>query len=317
MTRHYKFVDYATQGYNVLVAALILLFHNHTTPNWGGLLAVHAALFLMIHGLLARAAARPSQKFLDFLRQFYPVLLYTFFFAETGWINRMFFPEYLDPVAIRWDQALFGFQPAARFMDALPWLPLSELFYAAYFSYYFMVAGVGLALLYRNRRQFSHFVSLVSFVFYLCYLAYIAVPIIGPRVLYHEIPGYEAPAPLQALVPQDSFPPGPQAGPFFQIVSFLYRVFEAPGAAFPSSHVAIAWCTVYFSFLYLPRIRWPHAVLALLLTFATVYCRYHYAVDALAGLATALLLIPLGNRLYFHFEPRPAPVRREAPIIPA
>ncbi len=79
-------------------------------------------------------------------------------------------------------------------------------------------------------------------------------------------------------------------------------MFEAPGAAFPSSHVAIAWCTVFFSFKYLRGIRWIHAVLALLLTVSTVYCRYHYAVDVLAGLATALILVPLANRLYFQAE---------------
>ena len=31
-------------------------------------------------------------------------------------------------------------------MATLPWLPVSELFYASYFSYYVMIAGVGLTL---------------------------------------------------------------------------------------------------------------------------------------------------------------------------
>jgi len=61
-------------------------------------------------------------------------------------------------------------------------------------------------------------------------------------------------------------------------------------------------CTVYFSFRYLRRIRHVHLVMAVLLCFATVYCRYHYAVDVLAGLAAAAVLIPLGNCLYFKFS---------------
>ena len=35
-----------------------------------------------------------------------------------------------------------------------------------------------------------------------------------------------------------------------------HGVFEAPGAGFPSSHVAVALCTVYFSFRYLRPIRY-------------------------------------------------------------
>jgi membrane-associated phospholipid phosphatase len=35
---------------------------------------------------------------------------------------------------------------------------------------------------------------------------------------------------------------------------------------------------------------------------ATIYCRYHYAVDVIAGGLTAAVLIPIGNRLYFKFR---------------
>ena len=45
--------------------------------------------------------------------------------------------------------------------------------------------------------------------------------------------------------------------------------------------------------------KWP---LAILLCLATVYCRYHYAVDVIAGVVTAAVLIPLGNALYFRFQ---------------
>ena len=43
-----------------------------------------------------------------------------------------------------------------------------------------------------------------------------------------------------------------------------------------------------------------------LLCLSTVYCRYHYVVDVLAGLVTAAVVIPLCNWLYFRFS-RPAP----------
>lgn len=296
--RHYTFVDYATQAYAALVAALVLLFHNPTVPHWPLLVASSAAVLLLVDGLVRWHARRPANPALDFLRHFYPVLLYAWFFAETGWLNRMFFHQYLDPAAIRCDQALFGCQPSVLFMARLPYLPLSELFYASYFSYYLMIGGVGFALYLRDRRHFFHYVSVVSFVFYVCYLLYILLPIIGPRVFFHDVAGYVLPPASQALAVTDSYPASVQGGPFYRVMAFIYRVFEAPGAALPSSHVAVALCTVYFSFRYLPAIRYPHLVLAVLLCLATVYCRYHYGVDVLAGIVTAALLVPLANCLY-------------------
>jgi membrane-associated phospholipid phosphatase len=302
--RSYSFVDYATQAYAALVGLLILFFHNATVPHWPWLVAGHVAVLALVHWLIRAHARGQPGKALDFLRHFYPVLLYTAFFCETGRLNRMFFTEYLDPMVIRWDQALFGRQPSVLFMQKLPYLPISELFYAAYFSYYFMIVGVGIALFLRSRRQFFHYVSVVSFVFYICYLAYIFLPAIGPCVFFHEIPGYALPSDLQQLAPTDVYPEAVKAGVFFRIMAWIYQVFEAPGAAFPSSHVAIALCTVFFSFLYLRPIRYLHLAVATLLCLSTIYCRYHYAVDVLGGLITAAALVPLGNYLYARFEKR-------------
>jgi len=232
------------------------------------------------------------------------VLLYTALFIETGSLNRMFCREYLDPMVAQWEQALFGCQPSVLFMQKLPWLAVSELFYASYFSYYVMIAGVGVALFLRSRRQFFHYLSVVSFLFYVCYLIYIFLPVIGSRAFFHQVEGYALPLATQQLAVTDAYPQAVQAGVFFRLMRWIYRAFEAPGAAFPSSHVAVALCTVFFSFRYLKRIRYVHLAVALLLILATVYCRYHYAVDVLAGLVTAAVLIPAGNWLYFKFSGR-------------
>jgi membrane-associated phospholipid phosphatase len=190
-------------------------------------------------------------------------------------------------------------------MDKLPYLLVSELFYASYFSYYIMIVGVGIALFVRNRPGFYHYISVLSFVFYLCYSIYVFLPIIGPRVFFHDINGYVLPEAVQSLASTDVYPDTVKAGVFYKLMAWIYKVFEAPGAAFPSSHVAVAWCTVFFSFRYLRPIRWPHLVVAILLCLSTIYCRYHYAVDVLAGLVTAALLVPLGNWLYARFEEAP------------
>ena len=297
--KNYAFVDYATQAYMALVGLLILFFHNDTVPNWTGLLGAHVAGLVLLHCLIQVYARHKTVKLLDFLRHFYPVLLYTAFFVETGSLNRMFFPEYLDPMVARWEQGLFGCQPSVLFMEKLPWLAVSELFYISYFSYYVMIGGVGVALFLRNRQQFFHYVSVVSFLFFVCYLIYIVLPVIGSRAFFHQVEGYSLPAATQALAVTDTYPEAVQAGFFFGAMRWVYRVFEAPGAALPSSHVVVALCTVSFSFRYLRRIRYVHLAVAVLLCLSTVYCRYHYVVDVLAGLVAAGVLIPAGNWLYF------------------
>jgi membrane-associated phospholipid phosphatase len=305
--KHYTFVDYATQAYLALVALLILFFHNGTVPHWPWLLAGHCLAMALVHGLIQARERYPANRTLGFLGHFYPVLLFAPLFCETGRLNRMFFPHYLDALAIRCDQALFGWQPGAMLMAKLPWLPLSELLYAAYFSYYVMIGGVGLILFLRSRQQFFHYVSVVCFVFYICYLIYIVLPIVGPQVLSHEIPGYSLPPDLEYLATDHAYPDAVKAGPFFQLMAWIYRVFEAPGAALPSSHVAIALCTVFFSFRYLRRIRFLHLATVVLLCFSTVYCHYHYGIDVLTGIVTAATLVPLGNWLYSRSVSRSGP----------
>jgi membrane-associated phospholipid phosphatase len=178
------------------------------------------------------------------------------------------------------------------FMEKLPYLAVSELFYMAYFSYYVMISGLGVIFYIRDKELFWRYVSLVSFVFYVCFLIFIALPVVGPYERVEALGGGQyrfAPVPYPAAV---------QAGPFFQLMKLIYAYAEAPSAAFPSSHVAVALCTLYFSCRFLPRLRWPHAPVVVLLCAATVYCRYHYVVDVLAGALTAALLLPVGEWLY-------------------
>ena len=304
--RNYRFIDYATQGYMIFVALLILLFHGQTVAHWEWLLAGHALVVVLVHVLIRVQARMPEHKALNFLRHFYPILLYTAFYRETGTLNQMFFTGLLDHHFVRMDQAIFGFQPSLAFMERYPYEWLSETFYASYFSYYLMIAGIGVTLFVRGRAEFAHYVSVVSFVFYVCYLIYICLPVLGPRVFFYTPAetgiNYVLPPDLQALAAKIRVPDPIESGLFFSIMKFIYHHFESPGAAFPSSHVAVAWCTVFFSVRYLPRIRIAHAIVAVLLCLATVYCRYHYVVDVIAGLFTAAVLIPLGNWLYLRFR---------------
>jgi len=292
----YRFVDYATQTYLFLVGVLILFFHNESISDFQLLLLAHGTGILVIHAFIVGSARRPENRFFFFFRHFYPLLLYAFLYRESEQLNLMFVTRYLDSVFITVEEWIFGFQPAVVFMNALPHPVVSEFFYMSYFSYYVMIAGVGLALYFRKREAFWHYLAVLSFVFYVCFLAFIFLPVAGPPAFYMEIPRFvdQHRLPYYPL----EFPPGAISGPFFHLMAILYRAFESGGGAFPSSHVAAAICVLFFSWRYLPRVRFLILAGTIALSVATVYCRYHYAVDVLAGAATAAVLIPIGEWLY-------------------
>jgi membrane-associated phospholipid phosphatase len=296
ISRSYRFVDYATQVYLLLVGILILFFHNGRVSGFHFFLLAHGAGILAIHMFVTGSARRPENRFFSFFRHFYPLILYVFLYRESEQLNLMFVRRYLDPAFIALEERIFGFQPAVVFMNAFHHPLVSEFFYMSYFSYYVMIAGVGLALYFRKREEFWHYLAVLSFVFYGCFLAFMVLPVAGPPAFFMEIPRYldQQRLPYYPL----EFPASVTLGPFFHLMRFLYGTFETGGGAFPSSHVAAALCVLFFSWRYLPGVRYLILAATLALSFATVYCRYHYAVDVFAGAAAAGMLIPVGEWLY-------------------
>jgi membrane-associated phospholipid phosphatase len=62
-------------------------------------------------------------------------------------------------------------------------------------------------------------------------------------------------------------------------------------SVFPSAHVSGAYAGAFGMIILLPERKWIGrwlTVLATLIATATVYGRYHYAVDAVAGLVVAI-----------------------------
>jgi membrane-associated phospholipid phosphatase len=141
-----------------------------------------------------------------------------------------------------------------------------------YFSYYLIFPILGLILYFRRDREVcGEFVFTLCSTFYVFYLMFISLPVLGAETI--------------------GLPPSALDGPFTRIMKAIFDNFEKGGAAFPSSHVGIAVLVLIFAFRHLSRkVAWVFAVFCVSLSFATVYCRYHYAIDAIAGLITGIVL---------------------------
>ena len=271
-------MEWVMVGY--LVLTLLIVFFTYTkaeNPNemiWG-----RVRVAAVTAGMWAVYRMMPCRLTL-FLRITVQLALLGWWYPDTYEINRML-PN-LDHLFARWEQDLFGCQPALLFCEAMPWPFFSELMSMGYAAYYPMIVVVVLFyFLYRYKDyERASFVVLASFFAY--YLVYIFLPVTGPTfdVGYHF-----------NYIQDCLATPGYTDGVFYQMVESAKAAGERPTAAFPSSHVGVstvlmflAWHTGNRRFFY---ILLPFYAL---LCLSTVYIQAHYAIDVLAGWATGVPL---------------------------
>ena len=208
----------------------------------------------------------------------YPVAIYALLYYQTGLINRVIVPHFLDPFFLNLDVRVFGEFPGFFLQSGYGNVFWDEFFHLSYFNYYLAIPVTGLLLQLKNERLFETYIFQLSFLFYLCFLIYILLPVEGPVPL------------------RDNY--YPEGGGFFRaIMDLIYTNGENPGAAFPSSHVAATFLVAWWGSKHFPKLRICYWSVVLFLSIATVYCMYHYAVDVFAGLLLALLLIFLFNKV--------------------
>lgn len=203
------------------------------------------------------------------IRQCYPLALLLPLYAEAGLIAAGLHggPVRWDELVVAWDRFLFAGHPHTYLRTVIADPAWSELFHAAYLSYYGLLVGAYLYVWTRKPEEFPRFAFVFSGAFVSFLILFAAFPVEGPMS--------GSPVPARA------------AGPCEWVVDLLYRAGGDTGliGAFPSSHVGLSVVTALT--LRPARIR-TRTMLGLwvgLITISTVYGGFHYAVDAIAGLA--------------------------------
>jgi membrane-associated phospholipid phosphatase len=193
-------------------------------------------------------------------------------------IHTMTFDVYL--IAI--DHALFGVHPTV-WLEQLVSPALSALLQFAYLSYYFIPLSLGIVLIARGRfKDFDEVLFGILLCFYLSYVGYLLVPAIGPRfTLSHLQTG------------------NLQLAPFFEAIQDALNGLEKNKTdAFPSGHTAISLMCLYYAWKKREQILFFGLTpLILGLIISTVYLRYHYVIDVIAGIALTGLTIVLAPGL--------------------
>ncbi len=229
------------------------------------------------------------------LRATVQLVLLSWWYPDIYELNRIF-PN-LDHLFASWEQSLFGCQPALLFSQVMSNAVTSELMCLGYACYYPMLVVVAIAFILCRNEAFERAVYVILATFFIHYVVFIALPVTGPQY-YYEAVGVDEIA--KGVFPNlhDYFNhhqermacPGYADGVFHEMVDSAHEAGERPVAAFPSSHVAVCVMLMLITFHYrLRRLFWCLLPFAILLFLSTVYIRAHYAIDALAGLASGTL----------------------------
>jgi membrane-associated phospholipid phosphatase len=258
--------EWVTYIYLAWLETIVILFHQNVS-HASKYFSVHLGLAFGIAALVTRAAQSRS-RVIQFARHWYPLPLYIFFFEELQGLVHLIFPGWFDRWLIQFDFNFAGVHPSvwlAQFASAA----LNDAMQFAYMTYFLFLVILP-AILYFEKK-FSAFWSVMTataIAHYSVYVIAVLVPVESP---YFSLASLHS-APLEG-------------GPFTATIELIEHYGRVHGAAFPSAHVAGSMVAVLAARRYKPwlfRVSLPFFVA---MCVATVYGRYHYVADVIAGIA--------------------------------
>jgi len=259
-----------TASYLALTAALIAILGT-SVPGRFWLIAVHLAL---AGSLLSLDRARPPAGILRVVRDWHPLMLFPPLYKEVELLAPVLGDWRLTATIPAWESALFGGQPSLYLSERLAFVPLSEYLHFCYLSYVIVIPAVA-AYWYTSGRKaaFAELVLLLSTVLLGSYLFFILLPVDSP---YYRLPRIGPPL----------------AGHFFfDLVHHISARGGARGGAFPSAHVSGSVVLILVAWRHQRRLACVLAPIIGGLLIATVYGRFHYALDTLTGAALAIAVV--------------------------
>lgn len=299
LTFRLRLEDGVALGFFLLTLALRLIFRSleRHNPSPADVLIIIPAVTLLlakelIHYFLSaspqgqRASESPwefARPYWEIVRDWFPFLvILLMYYSLWGDSTKLLRSKDQDAVLIALDQKLFGFQACLAIQPFIS-RPLTAWMDWAYFFHIINIPLVaGFLYLRRRREQFREMMSGLMVVCFFGLLGYILVPAIGPQYTLRD----------RFTVPLD------QSIPVFNHQVEFMDFARIKRDVFPSMHVAISFVVWLYAYRNSRRLFWALSPLILSLWVSTVYLRYHYLVDVVAGLILAPLCFWLANFLF-------------------
>ena len=277
-------VDLINLIYLLICISLLLIFFNRINGVFTYLL-IYSALFFLIPIFLNLTKAS-KDFFIRLLRDWYPPILFIYYYEKTYLFARgIFGGRKFDDEIARLEEFIFGSQPSLVFSVKFSQVWLSEFLHFCYTFYYLLIPLLGFSLwAKRDKTEFHKFMFACVLLMLLCYLIFSLFPVAGPIWFFEGTR-----AKFNGFI-------------FVKIIDLIVRKAEIPNAAFPSSHVALAFLVLLYSFKYSRRLFWLFTPIILGLLFATVYIKAHYLIDVPAGLILGGIFFLISDKLKTFLE---------------
>jgi membrane-associated phospholipid phosphatase len=249
---------------------------------------VVVGLNLVAASAVVLAAKRARSSLVSFLRDALPTVLILLAYREAGLFLSPDPAHHLDHVFVAWDSWLLrGHVWLPLWVLHSPWL--ENYMEAAYLLCYpfvplgfacVLIRGPGRSLGQPDDRQQTadRFWTAVLSALFFSYVLYPYFPLIPPHQLFHDEP-FGA------------------SGWLRHFNLWVLSYYGVGASIFPSGHVAGVTATALAVQSIRPRLGAYFIVAALSITFATVYLRYHYAADALAGLLVGVIAFVVSRKI--------------------
>ncbi len=273
-------VDIIALGYMAVTLLYMAIGWNSLTDVWSHIFVRLAIVVFIITMSQINPTKLNNNILYNLFRNLYPLLLLTYFYKETGYLNNILF-DYLDPWFVSAEQHLWGMQPSLEFSKHFPQKWFSEIMNFSYFFYYLLTIGIGLVAYFWNRSKMQEIIFIIFTSFIIYYLFFALFPVKGPQFYFY---GADA-KPVDAYF-------------FSKLVKIAQGIGETQTGAFPSSHVGMSIVFLILTWKYLRKAFWFILVPIIFLWFATVYIKAHYLIDVVGGFLSAPLVYYASKWLY-------------------
>lgn len=273
-------------GYLASTSVLFLIFAANLIHPYR-LVATQTFVAAMILSLLfiqARSVEsdRARQKFTaawwHFWRYWYPHLFFLFCFEELAHLMTLVTPHWQDAHLIAFDHWLTGVHPSV-WLEQFAAPARNEFMQLVYLSYFTYLLIVG-ALFY-VKREWRAYWSVMTY------------SMVGYMIGYFIAMFFPVESPWFAMAGVWKAPLA--GGPITATVNFIEHFGRVRGAAFPSQHVAGAVAALWGAGRFRRWLFWTMLPIFVLMCVSTIWGRYHYLADVLAGMITGTLGFIVGS----------------------
>src|SRR5487761_34584 len=217
------------------------------------------------------------------VRDWFPFLvILLMYYSLWGKATLMVVTHDRDAMLLAWDRWLFGVEPTIYLQRFINPTLTAWMQFAYAFHLYNIPLVACFIYLFRPRERFREMMCGLVVVTFFGILGYLIVPAIGPEYTLRNLYTVPLSQPLAVFNQQ------------IQFINFA----RIQRDCFPSLHVGISFLVWLYAWRNSKALFWILSPLILSLWVSTVYLRYHYTVDCIAGFILAPLCYTLANWLY-------------------